>query len=87
MELISREMLYWTTGPHFETDAFAPRNCAEFSLLWARPGIPSVTDARQGGSGLILGSAATLSVVLKSCSKKKRGLIPDTACSRGGKTS
>jgi hypothetical protein len=87
MELISLELFYWTASPHFETDTFTPRNFAEFFLLWAPPVIPSVTDACQGGSGLILRSAATLSVCLKSLSRKTLGLTPDTAYSRGEKHS
>jgi hypothetical protein len=69
--------------PSFETDSFTPRNFTEFFSLLAPHGIPGVTNACQAGSGLILRSAATLSVGLKSLPTKTLGLTPDTAYCRG----
>jgi hypothetical protein len=53
------------------------------SLTLGTVGHVDVTDARQGGSSLIPLSAAALSAVFNSLSKKTLGLTPGTAYSCG----
>ena len=80
-------IVLWNCRPSFWNWYLYSKKLEEFFLLWAPPGIPSVTDACQGGSGLIFRSAATLSVCLESLSRKTLGLTPDTGYSRGEKHS